>query len=179
MHESPFRILVSDLAGQSRCSSIRERSQVSSRSCWTWPGRMALVECEVRLDAASARDRGDRARFGLPNGHDLQSVSGRNRGGGLDALLPGLPAGGPPYRRRGDEDEEQLLTMDSHGWIDLESPIRDEVGLALPLKPLCRDDCLGLCPTCGTDLNTEPCEGHEDLSSSPFAVLEQFLDPQD
>lgn len=74
------------------------------------------------------------------------------------------------------QPDDESLPMDAHGHIDLESPIRDEVGLTLPLSPVCRAGCLGLCPTCGTDLNREPCEGHEDFSSSPFAVLQDFLD---
>ncbi len=55
--------------------------------------------------------------------------------------------------------------------------IRDEVSLALPLVPLCKKDCLGLCPTCGTDLNTAPCSGHADESDSPFSALQQLLEP--
>lgn len=75
-----------------------------------------------------------------------------------------------------DEGAQDLLPIGAEGEIDLESVLRDEVGVALPLSPVCRQDCLGLCPTCGTDLNREPCEGHEDLSASPFAVLQDFLD---
>ena len=75
-----------------------------------------------------------------------------------------------------DEDAAEVLPLGPQGEIDLESTIVDEVGVTLPLSPACRDDCLGLCPTCGTDLNREPCEGHEDLSSSPFAVLQDFLE---
>jgi uncharacterized protein len=38
------------------------------------------------------------------------------------------------------------------------SPIAEErVQMTLPMKPLCRPDCLGLCPTCGKDLNAGPC----------------------
>jgi len=38
------------------------------------------------------------------------------------------------------------------------SPIAEErVQMALPMKPLCRPDCRGLCPDCGTDLNQGPC----------------------
>ena len=60
---------------------------------------------------------------------------------------------------------------------DLEAPIRDTVLLALPLVPTCRPDCLGLCATCGADLNTGACPGHDDESSSPFAGLRELLEP--
>jgi uncharacterized protein len=49
--------------------------------------------------------------------------------------------------------------------IDLTEVIREEVGLAAPLYPLCRDDCAGLCPRCGADLNLGPC----DCARSPDA----------
>jgi len=54
-----------------------------------------------------------------------------------------------------DRDEEAYpLTGDE---LDLEPLARDAVLLELPLAPLCADDCRGLCPTCGANLNTDPC----------------------
>jgi DUF177 domain-containing protein len=53
------------------------------------------------------------------------------------------------------EDETYPL---EHEEIDLEQPVRDTVVLELPLIPLCRPDCLGLCPTCGIDRNETLCE---------------------
>jgi uncharacterized protein len=41
--------------------------------------------------------------------------------------------------------------------VDLEPLFRDQIILAVPFAPLCREDCKGLCPTCGTDLNTGTC----------------------
>lgn len=73
------------------------------------------------------------------------------------------------------EDEDDELPIDSGGWIDLEPVVHDEVALALPARPVCREDCLGLCPTCGNDLNVEPCDGHGDVSESPFAALQQLF----
>ncbi len=78
----------------------------------------------------------------------------------------------------GNAEDEDALPVSGDGRIDLASPLRDEVGMAVPLRPICRDDCMGLCDTCGTDLNTEPCDGHEDSSSSPFAALEGLFDPE-
>jgi uncharacterized protein len=63
------------------------------------------------------------------------------------------------------------------GAVDIGSPAQDELALALPAAPLCASGCLGLCPTCGTDLNGEPCDGHGDESESPFAVLKDLFDP--
>lgn len=76
---------------------------------------------------------------------------------------------------RADDDDSLPITAD--GLIDLESAVRDEVGLAIPLAPTCRPDCRGLCDTCGTDLNMNPCEGHAAESTSPFAPLEGLFRP--
>jgi uncharacterized protein len=44
-----------------------------------------------------------------------------------------------------------------HEDVDLDPLIREALALALPLTPLCRADCQGICPTCGADLNEGPC----------------------
>ena len=41
--------------------------------------------------------------------------------------------------------------------LDLGEVVREQVLLALPLKPLCREDCRGLCPRCGQNRNLGPC----------------------
>ncbi len=46
--------------------------------------------------------------------------------------------------------------------IDLEPVLRDAVVLDLPFIPLCREDCAGLCPTCGADLNAESGHNHDE-----------------
>jgi uncharacterized protein len=79
-----------------------------------------------------------------------------------------------PFTRVEDEDGYRI----EHGdFIDLAPMVRDEVALALEAAPLCRQDCRGLCPTCGADLNTDPCAGHGEEHESPFSVLRQLLDP--
>jgi uncharacterized metal-binding protein YceD (DUF177 family) len=44
------------------------------------------------------------------------------------------------------------------GVIDVGSEVRDELLLALPMRPLCREDCAGICPTCGVNRNLTPCD---------------------
>jgi uncharacterized protein len=56
------------------------------------------------------------------------------------------------------EEEASRLEGDL---LDLEPLLRDEVVLALPFQPLCREDCAGLCPECGADLNADPEHTHE------------------
>jgi uncharacterized protein len=62
------------------------------------------------------------------------------------------------------------------GWyqgpeIDLGGFVRELVALALPVQPLCREQCRGLCPRCGVDLNTERCGCEGERPASPFAAL--------
>jgi len=61
------------------------------------------------------------------------------------------------------EDPEALEDPDSYPLepdakeIDLTTAVREELVLAVPQYVLCRDDCRGLCPRCGKDLNAGPC----------------------
>lgn len=55
-----------------------------------------------------------------------------------------------------DPDLETEYPIDGD-MLDLEPVVRDACILSLPLAPLCRPDCAGLCPGCGVNLNMEPC----------------------
>jgi uncharacterized protein len=77
------------------------------------------------------------------------------------------PAGGT------ERDEEAYpLTGDE---LDLAPLARDAVLLGLPLAPLCREDCAGLCPTCGANRNTEPC-GCGPVTDLRWAALDVLRD---
>lgn len=66
-------------------------------------------------------------------------------------------------------DEDESLIKDE--MIDLEAPLRDAVVLELPFTPLCREDCLGLCPDCGVSLNDNPDHEHEAVIDPRWAKL--------
>lgn len=74
---------------------------------------------------------------------------------------------GPSHEASADEDVYQVEATE----IDLEPMIRDAVTLALPLNPLCREDCAGLCATCGTDLNEGACDCKDDALDPRWAAL--------
>ena len=62
------------------------------------------------------------------------------------------------------------------GWyrgneIDLSGFVHEVVCLALPVQPLCREECAGLCPRCGADRNAGRCGCPEEPGDSPFAAL--------
>ena len=77
-------------------------------------------------------------------------------------------------RTDADEDQETRRLVDD--LLDLEPLVRDAVVLALPFKPVCTDDCGGLCPECGARLSDEPGHAHEAPIDPRWAAL-QDLDP--
>jgi len=62
----------------------------------------------------------------------------------------------------GDSGTDSVPSV-QHGRIDTEPAFRDAMLLALPLRPLCRDDCPGLCAQCGVRLADHPGHVHEQL----------------
>jgi len=74
------------------------------------------------------------------------------------------------------EDDGYLLDGDL---LDLEPALRDALVLDLPLSPLCRDDCAGLCSKCGVKLaDAEPGHSHPD-DGGVWAVLKDLFGPED
>ncbi|MFF5448402.1 YceD family protein [Streptomyces sp. NPDC012888] len=82
---------------------------------------------------------------------------------------------GRPKADAGDdaEDDEGMLFLED-GLFDLEPVLRDAVVLALPLQPVCREDCLGLCPDCGASLNDDP-DHHHDAVDIRWAALQGLV----
>jgi uncharacterized protein len=54
--------------------------------------------------------------------------------------------------------EVDLEILDGDEWLDLGAKVREEMLVEYLPRTLCREDCKGICPDCGADLNTEPCE---------------------
>jgi uncharacterized protein len=61
--------------------------------------------------------------------------------------------------------------------IDFSDAIQEQVVLALPLNPLCSDDCNGLCSQCGQDLNKGKCHCSVERDDGPFSVLKNLKLP--
>jgi uncharacterized protein len=86
--------------------------------------------------------------------------------------LPHTPAGSGEERMVEDDDLSTAFYSDNV--IDLGQLMQEQCYLAVPMKPLCRDDCRGLCPVCGTNFNTGSCECRPAWVDSRLAVLEQL-----
>ena len=72
------------------------------------------------------------------------------------------------------EDDSELFPLDGDG-IDLDKVLSTCFILDMETKFLCREDCKGLCQTCGKNLNLGPCSCRKEIDPR-FAVLEQLLD---
>jgi uncharacterized protein len=71
-----------------------------------------------------------------------------------------------------EDDEVGRVVADT---VDLEQPIIDAVGLELSFSPTCREDCPGLCPTCGVALATAEPGHHHDEIDPRWAKLTTML----
>lgn len=81
-----------------------------------------------------------------------------------------------PEGRPSFSDELDLYIHDGT-IIDLRPLVREQVVLAYPVQPLCRDDCAGLCQVCGGNRNLTPCACQVGGDDPRFAILKQLRPP--
>jgi uncharacterized protein len=95
-----------------------------------------------------------------------------------------LPAGATEPEPDDDEeieveDDDVAVTFYRDEQIDLNELLREQFYLALPMKPLCKDDCKGICPQCGTNRNTAPCDCNPRWEDDRMAGLKTLLKRND
>jgi uncharacterized protein len=88
-------------------------------------------------------------------------------------FLPASEMAADEEREVQDEDLETSYYRDDA--IDLNELLREQFYLALPMKPLCRDDCKGLCPQCGTNWNTGTCTCTTEWEDPRLAALKGLV----
>lgn len=76
---------------------------------------------------------------------------------------------------RGLEADELAVSFYQEDRIDLTQMILEQIVLALPMKPLCRVDCRGLCPECGANRNTASCACTQEDTDPRWASLKTLL----
>ncbi len=64
------------------------------------------------------------------------------------------------------DDDEPATQIDDHHILDLREVVRQDLLLTIPLDPICRNACAGLCPMCGKNRNHEKCD-HADAEIDP------------
>jgi uncharacterized protein len=78
-----------------------------------------------------------------------------------------LPGAGPR--------PDVLYAVGDDSWLDLAPLLREQAWVAIPMKPLCRPDCKGLCPQCGANLNLESCTCERARIDPRLSVLKDLL----
>jgi uncharacterized protein len=121
----------------------------------------------VRLDVSRTMHSGWalRLRFEVElHGPCMRCLEGATPAFSVDSLEVDQPGGGEelasPYIKDGD--------LDLAGWA------RDALALTLPAQIACRDDCAGLCPQCGVNLNADPQHAHEREPDPRWAKLSEL-----
>ncbi len=73
-----------------------------------------------------------------------------------------------------DEPDADIGSIDEHHELDLTEVLRQYRLAALPMAPVCREDCQGICPECGRDRNREMCEC-QPVEDARWAKLRDLL----
>lgn len=60
--------------------------------------------------------------------------------------------------------------------VEINTLLREQVILSIPMHPLCKPDCRGLCPQCGQDLNIGRCDCQPEEVVNPFTVIKKLFD---
>lgn len=76
-----------------------------------------------------------------------------------------------------EQNDEVYHYVGDH--LELAPMLREQLILAAPMHPLCKDDCLGLCAHCGKDLNEGPCHCAAEPTGGPFQVLRKLKQRND
>ena len=78
------------------------------------------------------------------------------------------------FNKRSVTDSGLILPEDAH--IDLAPLVREYALLEIPINPICKPGCQGLCPVCGENLNERDCGHRPEPNDSPFAALKDLLE---
>lgn len=92
----------------------------------------------------------------------------------VDARLEPSPEGRTEERQLGADDLETDLYH--HDTLDLGAVVETETTLGLPMKPLCRESCRGLCPICGANGNVTACACQAAPAESRWAALTRLAE---
>jgi uncharacterized protein len=78
---------------------------------------------------------------------------------------------GQPLPPLDEGEDSDAFRIDEHHHLYLGEAVRQAMVMQEPMRPLCRPDCAGLCPTCGADLNEGPCACPEEPVDERWSAL--------
>lgn len=94
----------------------------------------------------------------------------------FDFLLA-LPDPGNIAERELASEDMDVSFFDGE-YVDIAQIAAEQIFLHLPIKPLCREACKGLCPRCGVNLNVDACRCIPEQGTSPFGALKKIRPKQ-
>lgn len=109
--------------------------------------------------------RNDCARCLEPIGHEVD--------GKLDLYFYPMAGIARTEEHAVSSDDADIGFYEEPG-LPLADAVREQVSLWLPMRELCREDCKGLCPQCGANLNEDTCDCKEELNDSRWDALRQL-----
>ena len=113
------------------------------------------------IHAAFAREGKDGKKEPRAGGHHARSLDLRK--GRQD------PAKAEPEMEEEDEGDDRYFYQGDH--VEVAPMLREHVILVAPMRPLCREECAGLCARCGKDLNEGPCQCPPEPQTSTIRVI--------
>jgi uncharacterized protein len=88
-------------------------------------------------------------------------------------LLPGAQPS-PSGEHALEEEDLGVVEVSEDDELDLRPFLIEQIQLNVPMKPLCRAACAGLCPTCGANLNAGPCGCEKEVIDPRWKALQAF-----
>ncbi|MDI6827116.1 MAG: DUF177 domain-containing protein [Armatimonadota bacterium] len=77
------------------------------------------------------------------------------------------------------DEEDMIGGMLSDNILDVDELIRQSLLTEVPIQPLCKPDCKGLCPICGQNLSEGECSCHQEIHNSAFQALSILLEEEE
>lgn len=74
----------------------------------------------------------------------------------------------------GDKPEDLDIEFLEKDYIELSDVLKEQIYLKLPVQPLCSEECKGICPVCGQNQNTHPCQCHRLKNTALANALKNF-----
>ena len=111
-------------------------------------------------------------KVALPCARCLEPVL-RDLARSFDLLYRPLGSDAGPEERSVSATESEVSYYQGDGLL-LEDALREQVLLALPLKAVCREDCRGLCPKCGANLNEKQCSCRDHVEDPRWEALKEI-----
>ncbi len=139
-------------------------SPVKGKLNFTNTGTLLLVDGEIQTDVKLECGR-CLIDFTMPVSAEVEEEFRLEKVGDAFQALP-----------LDEEDVESPLVHNN--LFDVQELVRQDLLTALPIQPLCRPDCQGLCPTCGENLNMRKCLCPPAEPESPFKALASLLEEE-